>query len=413
MKKRFKTGAVLPAAMTLMVTAGSILPTANVFAANYYTPVAGSSTSFDKYLVMDKEAEIPNASFHFSIRPGTPRTYDAEGRKFEVLAGVGTPTMAGVGTSEANTIAFSQGDGSDADSAHSDSDLVKDLNTAVSKYAKKTATIDFSGCSFSEPGVYRYVITESGNNQGVTNDADLTRVLDVYVVDDEGSLKVQTYVLHANESDLLMGATHGTEDIEASEHKPQGYTNVYDTSNLSFRKQVTGNQASHDKYFEFTVKIEQAVPGTRYDVDLSGADAVSGKNDATIAENAGKTNPAYLTVGADGSVEQKFYLQHNQEITIRGIAKDSVYTVTENPEDYKPEANTKDLPVVEIGEGCISADTAGIIESQNLTTGYLNERHGVIPTGVMMAVGPFAAVTLLGGFGAASVIMKKKKDENE
>lgn len=413
MKKRFNKKMAVPAAMALMLTAGSILPTASVFAANQYTPVAGTSTTFDKYLVMDKEAQIPNVSFTYSIAPGTAKTYDVQGKKFEVLAGVGTPTMAGVDTSAANTISFSQGDGSDADSAHADSDLVKDLDTAISKYAKKTATIDFSNCSYTEPGVYRYVITESGDNQAVTNDADLTRVLDVYVVDDNGTLKVQSYVLHANESDLLMGTENGTQDIEASEHKPQGYTNTYDTSNLTVRKQVSGNQASHDKYFEFTVRIENAVAGTRYDVVLDGADAVSGSNDATIAANEGKTNPAFLTVGQDGTVEQKFYLQHDQQITINGIAKDSTYTVTENPEDYKPTANTASAPVVTTCEGSVAADTAGTIVSTDLTTGYLNTRQGIIPTGVVMAVAPFAAVTLFGGFGAASVVMKKKKEDNE
>lgn len=410
---KFRKNTAAAAAMALVVTAGTLLPSVPAFAANQYTPVAGTSVSFDKYLVMDQEAEIPNVAFSYSIKPGNAKTYDLNGKKFEILAGVGTPTMKGVGTEEPNTIAFSKGDGSDQAAAHAESDLVKNLNTETSKYAKKTGVIDFSSCSFSEPGVYRYVLTEAGENQGVTNDADLTRVLDVYVIDDNGSLKVQSYVLHANESDLLMGSSNGTEDIEASEMKPQGFTNVYDTSNLTIRKEVGGNQASHDKYFAFTLKIQQAVPGTSYRVDLTGADAVSGTNDATIAENEGKTNPAVITVGEDGSLEQKFYLQHGQQITVQGIAKDTQYTVTENPEDYKPEANTANKPVVAICQGTQSADAAGTIVSEDLTTGYLNTRQGIIPTGVVMAVSPFAAVTLFGGLGAATIVMKRRKDGSE
>lgn len=410
MKFRKNTAA---AAMTLFVTAGTLLSATPVLAANQYTPVAGTSTSFDKYLVMDQEAEVPNVAFSYSIVPGSAKTYDLGGKKFEILAGVGQPTIKGVGTSAANTIAFSNGDGSDQASAHAESDLVKNLDTSTSKYAKKTAVIDFSSCTFTEPGVYRYVLTEAGENQAVTNDEDLTRVVDVYVIDDNGSLKVQSYVLHANESDLIMGGNNGTEDIEASEMKPQGFTNVYDTSNLTLRKEVEGNQASHDKYFAFTLKIQDAVPGTVYAVDLTGADAVSGTNDATISENEGKTNPASLTVGTDGSLEQTFYLQHGQQVTVQGIAKDTQYTVTENAEDYKAAANTAEAPVVTICQGTESADTAGVIESQDLTTGYLNTRQGIIPTGVVMAVSPFAAVTLFGGLGAATIVMKRKKEGSE
>lgn len=407
---KFRKNRTAAAAMALMITAGTLLPSVNAFAANQYTPIQGTTASFDKYLVMDKEAKIPNVSFTYSITPGTAKTYDLNGRKFEVLAGVGQPSMAGVGTSAANTITFRAGDGSDADAAHSQDDLVKNLNTDTSKYAKKTGVIDFSKCSFTEPGVYRYVITEAGTNQAVTNDEDLTRILDVYVIDEEGTLKVQSYVLHANESDLIMGEQNGTVDIEAGEMKPQGFTNVYDTSNLTLRKEVAGNQASHDKYFAFTLAIQDAVPGTVYDVVLTGADSVSAENDATIAENEGKTNPATITAGADGTLQQKFYLQHGQQITVQGIAKDTSYTVTENAEDYRSTANTAAAPVVTICDGTVSADTNGTIASSDLTTGFLNERQGVIPTGVMMAVTPFAAVTLFGGLGAATIVMKRKKE---
>lgn len=55
----------------------------------------------------------------------------------------------------------------------------------------------------------------------------------------------------------------------------------------------------------------------------------------------------------------------------------------------------------------------GTIASKDLTTGYLNTRDGVIPTGVIMAVAPFAVVTLLGGAGVVTMVMKKNKKEEE
>ena len=257
--------------------------------------------------------------------------------------------------------------------------------------------------------MYRYIVTESGTNQGITNDADLTRVVDVYVqdasTDTDKLLTIAGYVLHSNENDspdITMGDDAGSAGAYDNA-KSQGFTNTYDTSDLTFRKEVTGNQASRDKYFEFTVTITNAVAGTKYPVVLDHADVTSGSNSATIEANTGKTNPSELTVGEDGTVTQKFYLQHGQEITIQGLSKDTSYEVTENAEDYKSTpAGVTDY------DGAVKGDVA----SADIATSYLNTRNGVIPTGVVMAVAPFAAVTLIGGIGAVTLAMKKRKPED-
>lgn len=376
---------------------------------NYGNVIGGTkTTTFDKYLVMDAQAQVPNVSFSYTVTAGQAKAYDVDGKKFEVLAGVDADkvTMAGVGSETAGTIAYAQGDATLQD----DNALVKDYDKAAEKYAKKTATLDFSACQFTEPGIYRYVITESGTNQGITNDADLTRIVDVYVEDasdvDGKKLTIAGYVLHSNTDDapdITMGDDNGSGGAYAAT-KSQGFTNTYNTSDLTFRKEVAGNQASRDKYFEFTVAITDAVAGTVYDVDITGADAASGTNAVTIEANTGKTNPTSLTVGDDGTVTQKFYLQHGQEVKIQGIAKDTNYAVTENAEDYKSTA---------AGVTDYTDAVNGTVASADLKTSYLNTRDGVIPTGVAMAVAPFAAVTLFGGIGAVTMVMKKKRDEEE
>ncbi len=398
-----KAGAAMMAA-ALVLSMG--MP-AMAAGSNYSETIGGTKTmTFDKYLVMDVQAEVPNATFTYAVTAGTPKTYDVEGRKFEILAGVDANkvTMAGVGSETANTITYTPSD----DTLQDENPLVKDYNKDTQKYAKKTATLDFSACAFTEPGVYRYVITESGTNQGVTNDADLTRVVDVYVYDasdaDGKKLNIEGYVLHSNTDDapdVSMGDDNGSGGAYTAT-KSQGFTNTYDTSDLTIRKEVSGNQASHDKYFEFTVEITEAKPGTVYQVDLTGAEAVSGTNSATIEANTGKTNPTTLTVGEEGTVTGKFYLQHGQEIKIQGLAKDTTYDVTENAEDYKSTA---------AGVTGYTNAVSGTIVSDDLKTSYLNTREGMIPTGVVMTVAPFAAVTLLGGIGAVSIIMKKKNDD--
>lgn len=378
-----------------------------VCAANIYGDTVGGTleTSFDKYLVMDKEANVPNASFTYAVTAGAAKSYDVQGKKFEVLAGVDADKVVQKGgTGTDISVSFAAGDATKEDA----NAMVKDLDVSTQKYAEKSVTLDFSAVRFKEPGVYRYIITESGTNAGITNDADNTRVLDVYVNDATADgtlgLTVAGYVLHSNTDDapdVAMGDDFGSGG-SYGDMKSQGFTNVYDTSDLSFKKEVAGNQASRDKYFEFTLKITDAVPGTKYAVDLANAEAVSGSNAATIEANAGQTNPAELTVGTDGTVTQKFYLQHTDYITVQGLALGTKYEVTENAEDYKSGALT----------GEFGGATAGTIASDDVSTGYLNTRNGVIPTGVVMTVLPFAVVTLIGGFGAASIIMKKrKKDE--
>ena len=423
MKKRTiaKTGAT-------MLTMAMLLNGTTVFAAgtNYGATIEGTkTTTFEKYLLMDTQANVPNATFTYAVTAGNAKAYDVDGKKFQVLAGVDADkvTMAGVGEgAEANKIVFKQGDGSDTHDTTKDA-YVKDL-TEGKKYALKTATLDFSKVQFTEPGVYRYIITEDGTNQAITNDADLTRVLDVYVndastTDTDGNLTkkltIAGYVLHSNENDepdVAAGENFGSAG-SYTDKKSQGFTNSYDTSDLTLRKEVTGNQASRDKYFEFTLNIDKAQPNTKYDVVIADADATSKTNAATISENAGKTNVTSITTGEDGKATAKFYLQHGQQVTVQGIAKDTTYALTENAEDYKSTANIATTPVVTIKEDTDSAGVNGTIASKDLTTGYLNTRDGVIPTGVIMTVAPFAAVTLLGAAGMVTIKMRKKEDDAE
>lgn len=377
-----------------------------VFAAGtgYSTVIGGTkTTSFDKYLVMDQQAQVPNASFTFSITAGTSMNYNVDGKTFEVLSGVDAEDVVITGTEE-NTISYAVGD----ETLQDENDLIKDYDYTTEKYAKKTATVDFSACVFQEPGIYRYILTETGENQGVENDDDLTRIIDVYVFDDSSStekrLSIAGYVLHSNENDspvISMGDNAGSAGAYTGV-KSQGFTNEYNTEDLTIRKEVSGNQASRDKYFEFTVEISKAVAGTKYDVDLTGADLVSGSNAATIADNASKNNPAQLTVGDDGTVSEKFYLQHGQQIVIQGLAIGTAYEVSENPEDYKS---------TPAGVADYDDPVDGTITNTSVQTSYLNTREGIIPTGIIMQISPFIFVTVIGGLGIFAMIVTKKRDK--
>lgn len=404
-----KRKSILRTAGAAVLSALMLMTAVPVMAAgsNYGTTIDGTkTTTFDKYLLMDKDANVPNATFSYEVTAGVAQTYNVDGKAFEVLAGVDADqvTMAGVGTTEENKIAFTSMD----QTSNTVNDAVKGFKDPdTQKYATKTATLDFSGVAFTEPGIYRYIITEEDStNPGVTNDNESNRVLDVYVydasTDTEKKLEIKSYVLHSATSSIVKGDGNEIKYSDA-DTKNQGFTNEYGTTNLTFRKEVSGNQASHDKYFAFTVKITGAVADTKYDVDLTNADATTGTNAATIPANQKQTNVAELIVGEDGTVTQVFYLQHGQDITIKGLATGTKYEVTENAEDYVSTPK---------GVEKYKDETSGTIADTSVRTSYLNTREGIIPTGIMMTVAPFAALTLAGGIGAASVVFKKRKKED-
>lgn len=394
-----------------------------------YTAVAGGKAVFEKYLTMNSQSKVPNATFTFAI-DGNVTALDSDGTStLHVYAGndannvEGTPTISNAVFAPTDTAYDAIQDQPTSVTVRNQDDgktTNKDLLTLDSgkKYARHDVTVDFSGVQYKEPGVYRYLITEQATtNQGITNDADATRVMDVYVVDDKknvGTLKVEGYVLQNAEP-------NGTVKRDGSgvSEKSKGYTNDYTTHDLTISKTVSGNQASRDEYFKMTVKISKAVAGTVYDVDLSKADATTKTNGINTTAY---TNPAKLTVGDDGTITQDFWLQNGQSIKIQGLADKTAYDINEdadlmNKEGYDPAAKiTGDTKTGE-GEGtdiAMNATTYVVADdgiTADTTVAYTNTKEGNVPTGIIMSVAPYAAIVLLGGAGA-TIVMRKKKEED-
>lgn len=393
-----------------------------VSAATTYTPVNGTSCNFNKYLIMDEGDSVPNATFSFTVAPGTAIAADP-GTTMAVLAGVGSPTIADVTFAPGDATATAAG--SNIDVARTNVDRGGAAGDAVQldageKYATKQATVDFSSVQFTEPGIYRYIITETANaahaSAGIIHDTDADRVLDVYVTDDgTGALVVSQYVLHTEVGPVDATANYGSGDVAtagtAIDDKTDGFTNEYASKDLKFSKEVSGNQASRDKYFEFTVTVSGIADEDSYVVSIAddnnavtndgNADATSGSNAATIAANAGKTNPTTVT-GAQLKAGQKFYLQHGQSIVIRGLAPNATYTVTENAEDYKSE----------VMAGKTNTGVIGTVAGENkmAEAGFRNVRDGVVPTGIAMSAST-GLILVAGSLGWFVLGAKRRKEE--
>ena len=381
-------------------------------AAAAYDPVAGTSTTFKKYLIMDAGDTVPNATFSFTIAPGAAISTDTSvNTEMQVLAGVGTPTVSSVTFGPSDTTSTTTTGKIDINRTQEARTGTVGTDTvqfdAGEKFAEKTATIDFSSVTFDEPGIYRYIVSETASAEhaaaGIIHDTDADRVLDVYVTDDgAGTLVVSGYVLHTNVSEVAIGDDMGSADVEAAgdalPDKTDGFTNEYTTKDLKMEKEVTGNQASRDKWFEFTATLTNVNDNDSFVVSITAdedattndgnADATTGTTSATRASNRGQTNATTVT-GAQLKAGTKFYLQHGQSIVIRGLPLNASYTVTEDAEDYESAVKSGDT-----NSGVI-ATVAG--SSKMATAGFTNTRDGIIPTGVAMGIG--GALVLCGAAG--------------
>ena len=261
--KRKRLASVLGASA---LTFGTMLaPAMPVFAATSYTGVSGKSVSIQKYLVMDSNAAVPNVTFNFSIV--------GEGKDdLNVYSGADTSKVTGspvIGTAvftnestKYSSVQNLESTGIQAVTGKKDPVTLE----AGQSYARANVSVDFSGVTFKEPGIYGYKITESADNTGtITNDAKTARYMYVYVEDDgSGNLSVKGYVLYGNPIKSTDGESGEWVQEESGwwyhpdETKSEGFVNTMNGKGLSITKQVSGNQASHDEYFKFTNLSENA-----------------------------------------------------------------------------------------------------------------------------------------------------------
>lgn len=409
MKKRTiaKTGAT-------MLTMAMLLNGTTVFAAgNTYDGVTGGTVNIEKYLIVKSTATVPNVTFDFTINGKTGIDASADG--VQVFAGndasrvEGTPT---IGTAVFTNTDVKYDTAQDLKSTSIKVETgTKDPVTLEEgqSYARHDVSVDFTTVTFKEPGIYRYEITETNDTTGtVTNDADATRIMDVYVIDVNGTLKVQGYVLHNNEGAVKQDGTSAT-------GKATGYVNKMEARDVKVEKKVEGNQASHDEYFKITLKIDKALPDTTYAVDLKNADATTTTNGANTTAH---TNAATIKTDADGKATAEYWLQHGQSIIVRSMNIGATYEMNEDKTAMNKEGYVATIKSTDTSDTVTDNEykVSGAIEKRDtdqIDISFLNKRSGVIPTGVIMTVAPFAAVTLLGAAGMVTIKMRKKEDDAE
>ncbi len=373
MKTRFSKLMAIVMVFALIVAFAAIPASA----ATTYTPIGGT-TEITKNLVVESDANIPDITFGYTITRGTPVA--ATSNTIEILASEVTASIGNAAFSNTDTANTIAGLPTDADPQQP---------TAGKKYAQKQVTVTFPANSFTKPGVYRYVINETdGQKPGVTYDTT-SRYLDVFVVADPATnvLSVDSYVLRNS------ATTIGTDGSYTSDPdvKSSGYTNTVTQYDFQFSKAITGNQGDKNKLFTFTLNITNAIPGT-YPVETTGV----------------SSNVSSITIGSDGTYTGNIDLTDGSSVRIVNLNKDAVCTVSEDAEDYTP------THVIDSGSS-VSGNNSGQITLADAdhSVAFTNTRNGIIPTGVLLTVAPFAIGLLLFGALAIFFIARKKKRAEE
>lgn len=417
--KKYKLAAALAACVMVV----SQLAVPNVAAAGDTI----DSVQIKKYLVIKKNVTSPTVSFTYTLASGT--AIPATDTTHEIKAGPDGAVFASTGGTSM-TVVFAPDDALTPESSAPSGSTIQfaTADTSDEAYVEKDITVDLSGVTFPAAGIYRYIITEqTPEATGITYDSVNKRYIDVFVHKyDQG--EDDKYVAYTAIVKLNDGApdTEGKADTAT---KSTGFTNRYATDNLSFSKEVTGNQSSFNQYFKFTVKLTGSLSTVSGDthVKLGGVfdakpaesmatvydgDVMARANSIETFDDEGEsiyTKRSYVTLSQ--LIEGKdFYLKGGQSISLTGLPTGMGYVVTEVEEDYTPSVEVT-------GDEDCSKNENSVTDSaltQNTNLAFINERSGIIPaTGVAAAFALPVAALLAGIAGIVLLVLKRLKGSND
>lgn len=342
---------------------------------------------FDQTLVMASDTELKDISFTYSLTPGEAISSSDNGA--EVIPGIVSSDSYITNSTFRSTDTAIKGTPSDP-------------SFEGKKYMNAKAKVLIDTTQITEPGIYRYIITETTPLEGVDAglfvlDPSTTRVLDVLAeYENEENISVTASVFHKTQTQLL-GKT-----LDVNE-KSSGFDNSYllTTNDLVIRNSVSGNQGDsrHEYSYKFTV-----------DGDIAGRQLTVVHNDGSV-EN--------ILIDQNNHGEMNFTLKGSERITIKNIQKRSKYTITAEKELLKDEGIDVKATSSNASAGyspavCYSLDTdkscyiTNLSVSEDVDVTFLNIKNGVVPTGIILDTAPYT-LSLLMGISGILLIQKKKK----
>lgn len=337
-----------------------------------------SKVTFNQYLVLDVNAKAPTFNnITYTIAGVAGKNSD------------GMPITSGINP-EAVVVSF---DGF-ASTDTVNTDTVGNVVGQGKSYVSDEVSLDLSNVTFTEPGIYRYSIdpdwaVDTTAVDGVTLSTDV-HYLDVYVVDESGTLKVDSAVMHDTD------ATAGNDgEWDTTETKTNSFIHTYQTKDLTLDKVVAGNMGNKNANFEFKIQV-------------NSTDSSASK---TYKIKYGVNGEKTVTSGEQGTTIE---LKHGQTATIYGLSANDTYTITETSyaNDGYTTAYTVDVAKAKSApENATKDNTAsGTMGSAEKNVVFYNTRDAVSPTGIVMNVAPYVLLVVVAAAGCFVFLRKRRED---
>jgi surface protein len=346
---------------------------------------------FTQTLTMSVDEEMKNITFSYGLTAG--EHIDSSDGGLSISAGL-LSTDCSVGTAS-----FSAADATTAGSP-------TNADNQYKKYMSHKVKILIDADQYTEPGIYRYILTETTRLTGVDEglfklDSANQRVLDVFVeYTDDNTLQATTSVLHKT-------ATSATNTSLDTTEKASGFDNEYllTTNDLIVRNKVSGNQSDEKQIFQYTLAITKDIP----------------YRTLTAVRSDGKLYS--IDIGETGAGNLSFELSGTQRITVRDIQKKAMYVISANKATLKEshidvkamassDASTYGQEVVYSLDTDTDCTITNLDVDEDIDVTFLNVKDGIVPTGVMLRTAPYALTVAIGLMGIL-VIRKKQKYDNE
>ena len=435
MKKTIKKIAALIISFTMVMSIGATILATDLedgevggFAPNNQdTPTVYSDETVSilkeltAYNVDESTINAPTISYTYTVTAGSVASITDQPEDHESDEAVQVDTKAGVLTG----LQVNGNPGATGTIAWTTDDTLDASDTGEAN--KKPLDIDFSGVVFGEPGVYRYVITETLTGSGATyaesgvteKDTTHTRYLDVYV--------------KAADTDFISGET-------AEEWEIYGFVCLYDDVDVTpdtvkingfvAGQDTDGNEVKADSYYTYNVTVSKILTNDNYNMGHEFPMEIVFRNEpvtndillsATVNGNA---TDYQHNAGAVSDLGGTATIASGSSIKYIGIPCGTTVEVTETNDavgatyltTLTVDAGTPTSKIVVYND---VSDTATITpdpdEADDVahTVEFENVLQMISPTGVIVRSAPYI---LLLGTGVALFVLSrsfKKKEEKD
>ena len=369
------------------------------------------------------------------------------------------------GVPTASNAVFSPSDGLGWNGTYSIGGVDDTTNTVVPGtseeqgiYAYRNFTIDFTGVTFKAPGVYRFKMQTTmspASVSGLSSVDTADRYIDVYVNQNTSSTTDQDLLIAGYTIHKSANAIPDVSANWASNLKEQGLSARYATKTLTVTKTVSGNQGSKNQEFDFTLTITGAEPGATFPVKLYNETEIEriyegiigGGDPADYTDNElamvlgtvygigyVKTNSrtglqtqntvldqsetgldrdititkCTLVANASGNATYSFKMKNGDTLILDNLTESVQYSITEANQDYNPSWS---LTAATNANGTTNTVASRAIGAQSNEVAFTNTREVPVATGVVLAILPFAILTIAAVAAGVYITARKKKAE--